>query len=88
MLEMISTTKMDNPIAFLLRSMLAMPLQQPLWLLHFCATCGHCKGDGQTGRAPGACRGMVPLGGMRGVSGRGAVCRPAQGAAATLSPFC
>ena len=87
-LQIISTTQVDDPMTLLLGSMLAMSLQQPLWLLHFCATCGHCTGDGQTGRKPGARRGTVPLGGMRGVSGRGAACRPAQGAAATLSPFC
>ena len=74
MLQTISTTQVDDPMTLLLGSMLAMSLQQPLWLLHFCATCGHCTGDGQTGRKPGARRGTVPLGGMRGVSGRDEPC--------------
>ena len=87
-LGMVSTTETYDPTTLLSWSMLVVPLQQPLCLLHFCATCGHCKRDGQTGRAPGTCRGMVSLDGMRGAGGRGAACRPARGPAATLSPFC
>ena len=49
-MEMVSMTETYNPTTLLSWLMLVMPLQQPLCLLHFCATCGHCKRDGQTGR--------------------------------------
>ena len=73
-LQTIDGTQMIVPITLLLQSAPAMLLQQLMWLLHFCATCGQHTGDEKRGRAPGARRGLVPLDGMRGVSGRGDVC--------------
>ena len=42
MLQAISSTQTNVPIVSLHQSAPAMPLQQPIWLLHFCATCGQC----------------------------------------------
>ena len=42
-LQATGSTHMNVPTELLHQPAPAMPLQQPIWLLHYCATCGQCK---------------------------------------------